>query len=112
MGDDRGVSTSATSVPDRLDVALAEGAKALSHPMRVRIMRILLARDECVCGGLVDELPLAQATVSQHLKVLRAAGLVRGEVDGPRTRYCADREAIARLREMLGTLGDEGEAPA
>jgi ArsR family transcriptional regulator len=99
------VMTTTSAGPDQLDLALAMGAKALAHPMRVRILRLLLARTECVCGGLVDELPLAQATVSQHLKVLKAAGLVRGEVDGPRTRYCADRDAIARLQGLLGALG-------
>ncbi len=107
MNDDEDMTgTGIVSAPDQLDRDLAEGAKALAHPMRVRILRLLLARQECVCGGLVDELPLAQATVSQHLKVLKAAGLVRGEVDGPRTRYCADREAIARLHGLLGTLNE------
>jgi ArsR family transcriptional regulator len=79
---------------------LAALAKALGHPARVRILRILLARQACVCGQIVDELPLAQATVSQHLKVLRESGLVQGEIDGPRVCYCVNRERL----ELLGSL--------
>lgn len=83
------------------DEELASLAKALAHPARVRILRILLDREECVCGEICEQLPLAQSTVSQHLKVLREAGLVHGEVDGPRTCYCADP---ARLRHLGGLL--------
>lgn len=79
---------------------LAALAKALGHPARVRILRILLARQACVCGEIVHELPLAQATVSQHLKVLRESGLVQGEIDGPRVCYCVNRERL----ELLGSL--------
>lgn len=81
--------------------SLAELAKALGHPARLAILEHLAARNVCLCGDLVDSLPLAQATVSQHLKVLKAAGLVKGEVDGPRSCYCIDREALARLREAF-----------
>lgn len=84
--------------------AIAHVAKALGHPMRVRIIQMLLARDTCVCGEIVDELPVAQATVSQHLKVLKDAGLVRGEIDGPRVCYCADRDAIARHQALLAQV--------
>jgi len=79
-------------------------AKALGHPARVRILRLLLARDACFCGEIVEQLPLAQATVSQHLKVLKHAGLIQGEIDGPRTCYCANRDRLARLHDLLGTL--------
>ena len=82
---------------------LAALAKALAHPARVRILRILLARQACVCGEIVHELPLAQATVSQHLKVLRESGLVQGEIDGPRVCYCVNRERL----ELLGSLVTE-----
>lgn len=82
---------------------LAALAKALGHPARVRILRILLARQACVCGEIVHELPLAQATVSQHLKVLRESGLVQGEIDGPRVCYCVNRERL----ELLGSLVTE-----
>lgn len=79
-------------------------AKALGHPARVRILRLLLARDSCFCGEIVQHVPLAQATVSQHLKVLKDAGLIQGEIDGPRTCYCANRERLARLHDLLGTV--------
>ena len=82
---------------------LARLAKALGHPARVRILELLLAQDAC-CGELVGELPLAQATVSQHLKVMKRAGLVRGEVEGPRVSYCADRERLAELHGLIGGL--------
>jgi ArsR family transcriptional regulator, arsenate/arsenite/antimonite-responsive transcriptional repressor len=87
------------------DVALL--AKALGHAARVRIMRLLLARDACYCGQLVDELGLAQATVSQHLKVLKDAGFIVGEIEGLRTCYCASRERLAQLHELLGALLEE-----
>jgi len=80
---------------------LAVSARALSHPARLDILRVLAARQTCVCGEIVDELPLAQATVSQHLKVLKEAGLIQGETDGPRVCYCLDREALAALRDAL-----------
>jgi ArsR family transcriptional regulator, arsenate/arsenite/antimonite-responsive transcriptional repressor len=70
-------------------------AKALSHPVRLRILEILGARGGCICGGLVELLPLAQSTVSQHLRELRDAGLIQGDVDGPRTCYCLDPAAMA-----------------
>jgi len=83
---------------------LAQFSKALGHPARVAIIRLLLRRDTCVCGEIVDELPLAQSTVSQHLKQLKEAGLIRGEVDGPRVCYCVDEGAIAFLRELVEGL--------
>lgn len=81
--------------------------KALGHPARARIMRLLLARDACYCGQLIDELGLAQATVSQHLKVLRDAGLIVGEIEGLRTCYWASRDRLAQLHDLLGDLLDE-----
>jgi ArsR family transcriptional regulator len=86
------------------DNELAGLARALSHPARVAIMRYLAARGTCVCGQIVDVLPLAQATVSQHLKVLKAAGLVQGEVDGPRTCYCVNPEALKRFQSLVASL--------
>jgi len=103
--------------PDRVDSAdardraVAAVAKALAHPARVRILRIL-ARRSCICGELVDELPLAQSTVSQHLKVLRSAGLIAGTVDGPRSCYMLDREGMSRARSLLSPLLTElAESP-
>ncbi len=92
-------------VPQRRAVTeLAALAKALGHPARVRILQLLLSRDACYCGQVVDELPLAQATVSQHLKVLKDAGLIVGEIEGLRTCYCASRERLAELHELVGEL--------
>lgn len=94
--------TTGTGTTVESEIALL--AKALGHPTRVRIMRLLLGRDACYCGQLVGELALAQATVSQHLKVLRDAGLVVGEIEGPRTCYCAGRERLAELHDLVGGL--------
>jgi len=86
------------------DVELARLARALAHPARVRIVRMLARRGECMCGEIVLGLPLAQATVSQHLKVLKEAGLVRGEIDGPRICYCIEPRALRRLKALVGGL--------
>lgn len=89
---------------DDADEQLAALAKALGHPARVKIIRILVRRNSCVCGDIVDELPLAQSTVSQHLKVLKDAGLIRGDVDGPRVCYCIEPRALRRLKALVGGL--------
>lgn len=86
------------------DEELASLAKALGHPARVKIMRLLIAKNACICGDIVDELSLAQSTVSQHLKVLKGAGLIRGEIDGPRVCYCIEPRALRRLRALVGGL--------
>ncbi len=78
---------------------LAQGLKALAHPARLAIVELLAERDECVCGEIVDDLPLAQSTVSQHLKALKKAGLVRGTVEGRRTCYCLDPDAVVALAD-------------
>ncbi|MBX9789498.1 MAG: metalloregulator ArsR/SmtB family transcription factor [Pirellulales bacterium] len=93
-------TSGATKAEDRL----AELAKALGHPLRVRILRILAKRQTCICGELVDELPVAQSTVSQHLKMLKEAGLIQGEIDGPRICYCIAPKALAELKELIGRL--------
>jgi len=86
------------------DSELASLAKALSHPARVQILRLLERNKACVCGEIVGEIPLAQSTVSQHLKVLKQAGLIRGEVDGPRVCYCLEPRALRRLKALVGGL--------
>ena len=86
------------------DERLAAYAKALGHPIRVQIMRVLLERDRCMTGELVEELPVVQSTASEHLRVLRAAGLIRGQVDGPRVCYCVDPSGIEGLRVLLDAL--------
>jgi ArsR family transcriptional regulator len=93
------------------DERLALACKALGHPARVAIMRHLHEIDGCVCGRIVEVLSLAQSTVSEHLRKLKAAGLVRGEVDGPSTCYCIDRRGVARLRELVAGLCPEGGDP-
>jgi len=86
------------------DEELATLAKAIGHPARVQILRILVRKAACVCGDIVDELPLAQSTVSQHLKVLKEAGLIRGEVDGPRVCYCIEPRALRRLKVLVAGM--------
>ncbi|MES2642331.1 MAG: metalloregulator ArsR/SmtB family transcription factor [Myxococcota bacterium] len=86
------------------DEELAALAKALGHPARVQIVRLLVRRTACVCGDIVDELPLAQSTVSQHLKVLKEAELIRGEVDGPRVCYCIEPGTLRRLKALVAGL--------
>ena len=88
----------------KADDELAQFAKALGHPARVKIVRMLVAKNACVCGDIVDELPLAQSTVSQHLKVLKDVGLIRGEISGPRTCYCLEPRAMRRLKALVGAL--------
>ena len=100
------IAASESVASEQRDVELALLAKAIGHPARVRILRLLLDRDACYCGQIVDELPLAQATVSQHLKVLKDAGLVTGEIEGLRTCYCASRDRLAEAHELLGGLLD------
>ncbi len=86
------------------DEELAALAKAIGHPARVQIMRLLVRREACICGDIVDELPLAQSTVSQHLKVMKDAGLIRGEIDGPRVCYCVEPRVLRRLKALVGSL--------
>jgi ArsR family transcriptional regulator len=86
------------------DDELAALTKALAHPVRVRIVRILQRQQACICGDLVDQLPLAQSTVSQHLKVLKEAGLVTGEIDGPRVCYCIDPQVLKTLKRLVEEL--------
>jgi len=84
--------------------ALAGACKALSHPARLAILQLLARRGVCICGEIVDVMPLSQATVSQHLKVLREAGLIRGEIEGPRSCYCIDSVKVQSLRDNLAGL--------
>jgi ArsR family transcriptional regulator len=89
---------------DEADEELATLAKAVGHPARVQILRLLVRREVCICGDIVEELPLAQSTVSQHLKVLKDAGLIRGDIDGPRVCYCVEPRALRRLKALVGSL--------
>lgn len=88
--------------PDDVDLAMM--AKALAHPARLRILRVLDARQACVTGDVVIELGLAQSTVSEHLRILREAGLIQGEIEGPRTRYCVNATGLAALKAGIAAL--------
>jgi len=79
----------------------AQLAKALGHPARIAIVQLLSERETCICGDITQELPLAQSTISQHLKALKKAGIIKGEVDGVRTCYCLNEEGIQELQELL-----------
>ena len=72
--------------------------KALGHPARLKILRHLIEVDRCICGEIVGILTLAQSTVSQHLRILKDAGLVQGEIEGPAVRYCVDKEMLAKFK--------------
>jgi ArsR family transcriptional regulator len=98
------MSARAASSFSTAQTQLARQLKALAHPARLAIVRLLAERDACVCGEIVDDLPLAQSTVSQHLKALKEAGLVQGTVEGRSTCYCLDPEVVAALEEEIGTF--------
>ncbi len=83
---------------------IAELAKAFAHPARVAILRLLAERKTCVCGDLVEELPLSQATVSQHLKELKRIGIIKGEIDPPRVCYCIDEAVWEEAQDTFTTL--------
>jgi ArsR family transcriptional regulator, arsenate/arsenite/antimonite-responsive transcriptional repressor len=76
----------------------------VGHPIRVQILRMLIERNSCVCGEIVDQLPIAQSTVSQHLKVLKEAGLVQGEVEGKNICYCIHAPTLRRLKVLIAGL--------
>ncbi len=90
--------------PDETAETLAELAWAVAHPARVRIVRLLLSRKACVCGEIVDQLPLAQSTVSQHLKILKQSGLILGEVDGLKVCYCINPQRLKELKQLIASL--------
>ena len=92
--------------PER-DLKIADFAKALSHPARVAILKVLAEKKECICGELVEDLPLAQSTVSQHLKALKEVGLIRGTIDGPRSRYCIDWKVFDRYQKEMNAWSEK-----
>jgi ArsR family transcriptional regulator, arsenate/arsenite/antimonite-responsive transcriptional repressor len=83
-------------------VRIAAVAKALSHPARVQILAVLAEEKTCICGDIVDKLPLSQSTVSQHLSELKSAGLIKGTIDGPKVCYCLDVQGLAEAQTLLG----------
>lgn len=88
------------------EIKLAGFAKALSHPARIAIIKILVNK-KCICGDIVSELPLSQSTVSQHLKELKEAGLIQGEVDGPRVCYCIDKRNWEMVSKAFSAFTEE-----
>lgn len=93
------------SLPDDATAEeLAQLAWAVAHPARVRIVRLLISREACVCGEIVAELPLAQSTVSQHLKILKESGMIQGEIDGPKVCYCINAKKLDALKKLVANL--------
>ena len=84
-----------------LQLEIAALAKAISHPARIAILDMLAQKNECICGDMVEVLPLAQATISQHLKILKLAGLIRGTVSGPKTCYCLNTEGVEKMKALF-----------
>ncbi len=85
-------------------IEMARLAKAIAHPARVAILQYLIEKGSCVCGDIVDEIPLSQATVSQHLKALKEAGIIKGSVDGSYRCYCVDNACCQQLGKMFSGL--------
>ena len=86
------------------DNKIAKYAKALAHPARVAILQLLIKKQACICGDIVDELPLSQSTVSQHLKELKDAGLIKGDIDGAKMCYCIDEKEWENAKTYLNNL--------
>lgn len=89
----------------------AEFAKAIAHPARIAILQILVRTNACYCGDITEELPLAQSTVSQHLKALKSAGIIKGEIEGVRTCYCFDEENLAEFKSVMEAMIEEISIP-
>jgi DNA-binding transcriptional ArsR family regulator len=90
---------------------LASIAKALAHPARIAILQFLIKTKACVCGDIVDELPLSQSTVSQHLSELKKAGLIKGDIDGPSICYCIDGKMWIKAQKVIGNLFESFQDP-
>jgi len=101
------IKTSTSALDDTTLKRSAAIAKALGHPARIAILKILADRSTCFCGDITDILPLAQSTISQHLKALKSAGLIKGELEGVRTCYCLNPSGISELQKLLSELSDE-----
>jgi predicted transcriptional regulator len=86
------------------ETLLADMAKALSHPARIKILQILTDMNVCMCGDIVDLMPLSQSTVSQHLKELKRVGLIQGEINGPKVCYCINQKMIEKAKETFNQL--------
>lgn len=89
---------------DEDQIKAAEFAKAIAHPARIAILEILSKTNACYCGDITEELPLAQSTISQHLKALKSAGIIKGEIEGVRTCYCFDEDNLAEFKEVIEAI--------
>ncbi len=85
---------------------VAQYAKALAHPARIAILNLLIKKNTCICGDIVEELPLSQSTVSQHLKELKEAGLIKGEIEGAKVCYCIDEKEWKAAQSSINQLFD------
>ena len=90
------------------EVKLAKYAKALAHPARIAILNLLIKKQSCICGVIVNELPISQSTVSQHLKELKDAGLIKGEIEGTSICYCINEKEWESARTLIISLFDNG----
>ena len=86
------------------ELLIAKFAKALSHPARVAIIKLLLKKQSCICGDIVEDLPIAQSTVSQHLKELKESGLIKGNIDGASICYCVDTDVLQKANDILNKV--------
>jgi DNA-binding transcriptional ArsR family regulator len=91
---------------------LAAMAKALGHPARIAIIQFLIKKKSCVCGDIVDEMPLSQSTVSQHLKELKKVGLIKGDIEGPSVCYCIDEKVWNKARKVMNDLFESHQEPS
>lgn len=86
---------------------LAKYAKALSHPARIAILNLLIKKQSCICGDIVDELPLSQSTVSQHLKELKEAGIIKGDIEGTSVCYCIDEKVWQKVKTQMNQFFEQ-----
>ena len=91
----------------KMELDIAKYAKALAHPARIAIIQLLLKKQSCVCGDIVDELPISQSTVSQHLKELKEIGLIKGEIEGTSVCYCLDEKEWLKARSLIVQMFDK-----
>jgi DNA-binding transcriptional ArsR family regulator len=98
------MGTTKTAEYSLKELSIAKYAKALSHPARIAILNLLLKKQTCICGDIVDDLPLSQSTVSQHLKELKEAGLIKGNIDGASVCYCIDEKEWRKAQKQMNDL--------
>jgi ArsR family transcriptional regulator len=104
------MGTTKTGEYKQRETDLAKYAKAISHPARIAILNLLIKKQACVCGDIVDELPLSQSTVSQHLKELKEAGIIKGDIEGNSVCYCIDEKVWSRVKGQLNLFFEQYKA--